>query len=254
MAAPEPATTASATNPAAPRGAPLLEVAGLRANYGPRPVLFDVSLGVAAGEIVAIFGHNGAGKTTTLSAIFGRVKPTGGSVSFEGKEITGTSAIENVRRGMTLIPAERFVFADLTVQDNLHLGAQRERSRKAIDERLEQVYGLFPILSERSSQLAGTMSGGQQRMLSIGIALMTGPRLLLLDEPSLGLSPALVGQMMKVIGQLAHERGLGVLIVEQNVPQTLGVVDRACFLRSGRIILQETAEALRKRENYWDLF
>jgi branched-chain amino acid transport system ATP-binding protein len=217
-------------------------------------VLFDVSLTVSPGEIVAIFGHNGAGKTTTLSSIFGRVKPTAGSVNFDGTNITGRPGIENVRRGMTLIPAEHFVFADLSVKDNLQLGAQRERSRPAIDQRQQQVYDLFPILAERSSQLAGTMSGGQQRMLSIGIALMTGPRLLLLDEPSLGLSPALVEQMMKVIGQLAHERELAVLLVEQNVPQTLGVVDRACFLRSGRIILEQSAEELRKRENYWDLF
>lgn len=253
MAAPEPATAGTATS-GPPARRPLLEVSGLQARYGPRPVLFDVSLTVSPGEIVAIFGHNGAGKTTTLSSIFGRVKPTAGSVNFDGTNITGRPGIENVRRGMTLIPAEHFVFADLSVKDNLQLGAQRERSRPAIDQRQQQVYDLFPILAERSSQLAGTMSGGQQRMLSIGIALMTGPRLLLLDEPSLGLSPALVEQMMKVIGQLAHERELAVLLVEQNVPQTLGVVDRACFLRSGRIILEQSAEELRKRENYWDLF
>ncbi len=252
MAAPEPTTTTQANS--GPPRPPLLKLAGLKASYGHRPVLFDVSLEVAAGEIVAIFGHNGAGKTTTLSSVFGRVKPAGGSVTFDGQNITGASGINNVRRGMTLIPAEHVVFADLNVQDNLRLGAQRERSRKAIDERLAQVHDLFPILSERSSQVAGTMSGGQQRMLSIGIALMTGPRLLLLDEPSLGLSPALVEQMMKAIGELTHERDLAVLLVEQNVPQTLGVVDRACFLRSGRIILEATAEELRKRENYWDLF
>lgn len=247
-------SAATSVNSGRPPRPALLEVSDIKASYGQRPVLFDISLNVAPGEIVALFGHNGAGKTTTLSAIFGRVKPIAGSVVFDGKNITGRSGIENVRRGMTLIPAEHFVFADLSVHDNLQLGAHRERSRKSIDERLEQVYQLFPILSERSSQIAGTLSGGQQRMLSIGIALMTGPRLLLLDEPSLGLSPTLVQQMMKAIGQLAHEQQLAVLLVEQNVVQTLGVVDRACFLRSGRVILEQSAEELRKRENYWDLF
>jgi branched-chain amino acid transport system ATP-binding protein len=235
-------------------GKPLLQVEGLKASYGRRPVLFDVSLSVAPGQIVAIFGHNGAGKTTTLNTVFGRVKPTGGKVIFDGQDITGQSGIQSVRQGMTLIPAERFTFADLTVLDNLRLGAQAERSRSTIDTRIKQVYELFPILEERSSQLAGTMSGGQQRMLSIGIALMTGPRLLLLDEPSLGLSPALVEQMMTTIGVLAREQSLSVVMVEQNVVQTLGVVDDAFFLRSGRIILEESAEALRKRDHYWDLF
>jgi branched-chain amino acid transport system ATP-binding protein len=232
----------------------LLEVELLKAGYGRRPVLFDVSLRIAPGEIVAMFGHNGAGKTTALGAIFGRVRPTGGRISFDGADVTGTAGIGMVRRGMTLIPAERFVFADLTVLDNLRLGADRERSRAAISERLEQVYELFPILAERGRQLAGTMSGGQQRMLSIGIALMTGPKLLLLDEPSLGLSPAFVQQLMEVIGNLARERSLSVLLVEQNVAQTLGVVDRAYFMRSGRIILEERAEELQGRDSYWDLF
>ena len=239
------------TPPASP---PLLDVSVLKAGYGRRPVLFDVAMHVGVGEIVALFGHNGAGKTTTLNAIFGRCKPTGGTVTFAGDEITRARGIANVHRGMTLIPAEHFVFGDLTVLDNLRLGAYGERSKSAIDERIKQVYELFPILAEREKQLAGTMSGGQQRMLSIGIALMTGPQLLLLDEPSLGLSPALVQQMMEVIKRLAREQSLSVLMVEQNVVQTLGVVDRAYFMRSGRIILEAGAEELRGRESYWDLF
>src|ERR1035437_8555333 len=217
----------------------LLEVTGLKANYGRRPVLFDVSLRVAPGEIVAIFGHNGAGKTTTLNAIFGRVRPVGGTVVFDGRDITSASGIDSVHAGVTLIPAERFVFAELTVRDNLRLGAHRERSGAIVGGRIAEVYDIFPPLSECTEQLAGTLSGGQQRMLSIGIALMTRPRLLLLDEPSLGLSPALVEQMMKVIGRLASEQALSVLLVEQNVVQTLGVVDRAYFIRSGRIILEQ---------------
>lgn len=259
MAAADQGPDATPAPPAVPEGATatsevMLEVSGIECSHGRRPVLFDVDLTVKRGEIVAMFGHNGAGKTTTLNSIFGRVKPAKGTVTFEGTDITGKSAIDNVKRGMTLIPAERFVFADLTVLDNLRLGAYRESSRSVIEQRISDVYEIFPILEERSSQLAGTFSGGQQRMLSIGIALMTGPRLLLLDEPSLGLSPALVQQMMEVISRLAREQSLSVLLVEQNVVQTLGVVDRAYFMRSGRIILEENAEALRGRESYWDLF
>lgn len=233
---------------------PLLEVSGLRVNYGRRPVLFDLNLTVAPGEIVAMFGHNGAGKTTTLNAIFGRVKPAGGTIRLHGHDTAAWSGVAHVKAGITLIPAERFVFADLTVIDNLRLGAYHQSDRAIIDTRLEQVYATFPILKERAGQQAGTFSGGQQRMLSIGIAMMTGPRLLLLDEPSLGLSPNLVEQMMKVIRQLATEQSLSVLLVEQNVAQTLGVVDRAYFVRSGRVILEEPAENLRERDSYWDLF
>jgi branched-chain amino acid transport system ATP-binding protein len=232
----------------------LLDVKGLSVSYGRRPVLYDIDLQIAPGEVVAMFGHNGAGKTSLLNTIFGRVKPSSGSVTFDGREITSLRAIDNVRDGMTLIPAERFVFADLTVLDNLKLGAYGQTSSETIAKRLDQIYEVFPILAETKGQLAGTMSGGQQRMLSIGIALATEPRLLLLDEPSLGLSPALVDQMMQTIGRLAREESLSVLLVEQNVLRTLPVVDRACFLRSGRIILNESAEELGKRESYWELF
>jgi branched-chain amino acid transport system ATP-binding protein len=232
----------------------LLDVKGLSASYGRRPVLYDIDLQIAPGEVVAMFGHNGAGKTSLLNTIFGRVKPSSGTVTFDGREITSLRAIDNVRHGMTLIPAERFVFADLTVLDNLKLGAFGQTSPETIAKRLDQIYEVFPILAETKAQLAGTMSGGQQRMLSIGIALATEPRLLLLDEPSLGLSPTLVDQMMETIARLAREESLSVLLVEQNVLRTLPVVDRAYFLRSGRIILNESAEELRKRESYWELF
>jgi branched-chain amino acid transport system ATP-binding protein len=247
---PEP--VAGSTNGAAADPGVLLEVNGLQAGYGRRPVLFEVDLHIGVGEIVAMFGHNGAGKTTTLNSIFGRIRSSAGTIHFGGEDITHDKGIVNVRRGMTLIPAEQFVFGDLTVLDNLKLGAFGNAAE--MDERMVQVYELFPILEERTKQLAGTMSGGQQRMLSIGIALMTGPKLLLLDEPSLGLSPALVQQMMAAIGKPAHEQQLSVLMVEQNVVQTLGVVDRAYFMRGGRIILEEPAEQLKARESYWDLF
>ena len=231
-----------------------LEVSELRAGYGKRPVTFSVDLAVGQGEVVALFGHNGAGKTTTLKAIFGTVQPMAGKVRFGGADITGAACAGNVKRGLTLIPAENFVFAELSVLDNLRLGAHLEPSSDVVARRLARAYEIFPILEERGDQLAGTMSGGQQRMLSIAIALMSGPRLLLLDEPSLGLSPALVKQMMSVIGTLARDEGLSVLLVEQNVAQTLPVVDRAYFMRSGRMILEESSAELRKRSNFWDLF
>jgi branched-chain amino acid transport system ATP-binding protein len=232
----------------------LLEVSALQAGHGRHQVVHGIDLRVGAGEVVALFGHNGAGKTTTLDTIFGMLKPMGGRVRFAGEEITGAACASNVRRGVTLIPAENFVFADLTVLDNLRLGAQLRSDSEAVRERLDYVYEVFPILRERGAQLAGTMSGAQQRTLSIGIALMSGPRLLLLDEPSLGLSPALVQQMMAVIGRLAREQSLSVLLIEQNVAQTLPVVDRAYFMRSGRILLEERSETLRTRESFWDLF
>ena len=250
MAAPE-ASAAAATAVGSPL---ILRVEGLQASHGRRPVLFDVSLSVAKGEIVALFGHNGAGKTTTLCSIFGMKKPSRGRIKFQGVEMTGSSSAQNVRRGVTYIPAQEFVFGELSVIDNLKLGTTKSASDRPIGERLDLVFEHFPILAERRSQLAGTLSGGQQRMLSIGIALMAEPTLLLLDEPSLGLSPALVEEMMTVIQRLAHERSLSVLMVEQNVVRTLPAVDRAYFMRSGRMILAETSEELRKRDSFWELF
>jgi branched-chain amino acid transport system ATP-binding protein len=232
----------------------LLDVSSLGASYGRRQVLFDVSLHVGVGEIVAMFGHNGAGKTTLLNSIFGLVRPASGTVEYRGEEITGAACARNVRNGMAYIAAENFVFGELSVLDNLRLGAHLESSRSAVQERLGRVYEIFPILEERSSQTSSTLSGGQQRMLSMGMALMSGPSLLLVDEPSLGLSPALVDQVMEAIGRLAREHSLSVLLVEQNVVRTLPVVERAYFVRSGRVILEESAEELGKRESYWELF
>ena len=233
---------------------PLLQVSGLRAGYGGRVVLHGVDVRVAPGEVVGMLGHNGAGKTTLLKAILGAVSPAAGEVEFDGASIAKASPVKNARRGIVMIPAEHFVFADLTVSENLLLAGSNSRSKSRVEQRLDRVHDIFPILRERVSQRAGTLSGGQQRMLGIGIALMAEPRLLLLDEPSLGLAPTLVQQMMAVIGRLAREEGLSVLLVEQNVKQTLEVVDRAYFMRSGRIIHDESVEALRERTSYWDLF
>jgi branched-chain amino acid transport system ATP-binding protein len=155
---------------------------------------------------------------------------------------------------MALIPSERFVFADLTVRDNLLLGGAVERDVDRRHRRLKLVYDLFPILSERSDQLAGTMSGGQQRMVSLGLALMTGPKLLMLDEPSLGLAPVIVHEIFDLVRKLADREGLSVLLLEQNVGAALRILDRVYVMRSGRVILEETVEQMRERDSYWDLF
>jgi branched-chain amino acid transport system ATP-binding protein len=232
----------------------LLEVAGLRAGYGGRPVVYGVDLAVGPGEIVAVLGHNGAGKTTTLKAIFGFLEPMAGSVSFRGSDVTGLPAVEHAKRGMTFVPAERFVFQDLSVRDNLLLAAMQEPSAERRIEHERRVDDLFPVLSPRRRQLAGTMSGGEQRMLSIGMALMAGPRLMLLDEPSLGLSPLYVETIMDAIRVVANELRVGVVMLEQNVGQALRVADRAYVIRSGETIAHETAQDLRAREHLWDLF
>jgi branched-chain amino acid transport system ATP-binding protein len=238
----------------APERTPLLDVRGLFGGYGRKQVVFDVNVHVDEGEIVTVIGHNGAGKTTTLKTIFGMLPAQRGNVVYRDEEITRRSCRHNVLAGMSLIPSERFVFGDLSVVDNLRLGALHEKSTAARDERLEQVYSLFPILGQRSGQRARTLSGGEQRMLSLGVAIMSGPRLLLLDEPSLGLAPSLVQMIFDTIRRLATDEGLSVLLLEQNVGQALRITDRVYVMRSGRIILEETADQMRGRDQYWDLF
>ena len=184
----------------------------LQAGYGRKQVVFDVDLTVGSGEIVALLGHNGAGKTTTLKTIFGMLPALGGRVIYRDEDATRAGCRRNVIRGMAMIPAERFVFADLTVRENMLLGANHERSAALRDARLAQIATVFPILEERAAQRAGTMSGGQQRMLSLGIALMSGPRLLLLDEPSLGLAPALVTTLFDAIAGLARSLRFGCVV------------------------------------------
>jgi branched-chain amino acid transport system ATP-binding protein len=199
----------------------LLKVVDLRAGYGGRPVVYGVDLEVWPGEIVAVLGHNGAGKTTTLKALFGFIEPMSGSVSLQGADVTGLPAVEHARRGMTFVPAERLVFQDLSVRDNLLLAAMQEPSVERRAEHQARVDALFPVLAERRAQRAGTMSGGEQRMLSIGMALMAAPRLMLLDEPSLGLSPLYVETIMNAIRTVADELRIGVVMLEQNVAQAL---------------------------------
>jgi len=235
-------------------GAPVLVIEKLRTGYGRKQVVFDVDIHVNEGEVVGILGHNGSGKSTTIKAVLGILPAQAGRITFQGRDVTKAGSRSNVKAGMALIPSERFVFSDLSVIDNLLLGGANEPDGDKRAKRLEMVYSLLPILKERAEQLAGTMSGGQQRMVSLGLALMSSPKLLMLDEPSLGLAPAVVEQIFSRVRQLADSEGLSVLLLEQNVGQALRIVDRVYVMRSGRVLLEETVEQMRARDSYWDLF
>lgn len=232
----------------------ILEARQLDSGYQRRQVLYDVSLTVGVGEVVAVLGHNGAGKTTLLKTLIGFIPLLGGSVWFDGKDRTGESYTAKVRAGMSYTSAEAPVFRDLTVRDNLELGGFTAPDGQERTGRMRQVFRLFPILDERQRQRAGTLSGGQQRMLSLGMAIMARPKLMLLDEPSLGLSPAIVQSILQQIRQFALEDGMSVLLVEQNVRAALRIADRAYFMRTGDIILEEDSGTALARGSWWDLF
>ena len=240
---------------AGPPPDPLLSVAGVTAGYGKKRVLDHIGLSVVPGEAIALLGHNGAGKTTLLQAVFGLQPLWQGEMFFAGRSLGPRhSAPAAVALGMAMIPAERFVFPDLTVLENLRLGARGLNAAESA-RRIEAAYADYPVLHERADQLAGSMSGGEQRMVSLAMALLRRPSLLLLDEPSLGLSPAIAERMMRRVRGLLTQ-GVSVVLVEQNIPAALGVASRIYVLRSGRIILEEsaTAFAARGRENWWSLF
>lgn len=224
----------------------MLKVLNLEAGYGPLRVLKGISLHVSPGEAVAVIGANGAGKTTLLKTIAGVLKARSGEVVFDKRPIHNESAEKVVERGCSLVPEGRHVFGTMTVKENLLLGAYCRRRRdngQSIEESLEQVYDLFGILKERGNQLAGTLSGGQQQMLAIGRALMSRPRLLMMDEPSLGVAPLGVKDIYETIANLKRN-GLTILLVEQNARAALAVADRGYVIETGQIVLQETARQL----------
>lgn len=221
----------------------LLDVDGLEVRYGPVLAVEGVSLQVRAGEVVALLGANGAGKSSLLNAVAGLVPATAGAVTFDGERVERRPAESLVARGIALSPEGRRVFPKLSVEQNLRLGAAIVRDGRQRTETREYVLGLFPILGQRLGQMAGTLSGGQQQMLAIGRALMSRPRLLLLDEPSLGLAPIIVGQIFDLIARLRDE-GVTVLLVEQNVRRSLEIADRAYVLAHGRVESSGDAGAL----------
>jgi len=225
----------------------MLQVQRLSADYGSFRALFEVSLEVAAGETVAVIGPNGAGKTTLMRVISGLLPPQAGELVFEGKPLRALKAHDIVASGIAHVPENRRLFPRLTVEENLRMGAFLPAARAEFDQRREWVYELFPRLLERRHQLAGTMSGGEQQMCAIARALMSKPRLLLLDEPSAGLAPLVVQQVFDLVRRIAGE-GFTVLIVEQNVQQVLDLVDRAYLLEAGRIALSGTASELKRSD------
>ena len=222
----------------------MLTLRNVDIHYGRVHAVRRVSLHVAPGEIVALIGANGAGKTTLLSAISGLLRVSGGEVTFDGRSIAGEKPERIVRLGLSHVPERRLVFGPMSVEDNLLLGAySRFRRREALADR-DAVYDMFPVLAERRGQQAAALSGGEQQMLAIGRALMARPRCLLLDEPGMGLAPQVCREIFRHVGELRRERGLTVLLVEQNAKSALAVADRGYVLETGRILLSGTSEEL----------
>jgi branched-chain amino acid transport system ATP-binding protein len=223
----------------------MLEINDIRVQYGSITALRDLSLRVNEGELVALLGANGAGKTTTLSAVAGVLKLTSGDITFQNESIAGWSPERIIRQGIATVPEGRDIFPSLSVEENLRLGAYIRHNRAEFRRDLEEMITLFPILGERLGQSGGTLSGGEQQQLAIARALMSHPKLLMLDEPSLGLAPALVDQIFELIVKL-HDGGVTILLVEQNVDRTLNIIDRAYLLRTGEVAVAGTASEIRE--------
>jgi branched-chain amino acid transport system ATP-binding protein len=226
----------------------MLEVESLDVYYGAVHALKGVTLRAEAGEIVTLIGANGAGKTTLLRTISGLIRPRGGAIRFEGRDLTRTPPHEIVGLGISQAPEGRMVFANLSVEDNLELGAYRRKDRQQIRADFDEAYALFPRLKERRRQTAGTLSGGEQQMLAIARALMSRPRLLLLDEPSLGIAPILVREIIRTIREI-NQRGVTVLLVEQNAHLALTIARRGYVLETGRVQLEDEAGRLLQNED-----
>ena len=226
----------------------LLEAEELQAQYGWTKVLHGVRFSVEAGGITTILGANGAGKTTTLRAVCGMVR-TGGRIHFDGRRIDGKATEDIVRLGIAHAPEGRGTFVNLTVEENLRLGAYSRRDAGRPSQELQRVYGYFPILADRRRQIAGTLSGGEQQMLAVARALMSRPRLLLLDEPSLGLAPLVVREIFRIVRTINQQEGVSVLLVEQNASLALDLADHAYLLETGRVVMGGPAEALRRDDS-----
>ena len=221
----------------------MLKVENLRVQYGMIEAIKGISFEVGDGEIVTLIGANGAGKTTTMHAISGLVKPASGSITLNGTELTKIPSHKIVEMGLAQVPEGRRVFAQQTVEENLSLGAYARKDKDGIAKDLEEVFSLFPRLKERRTQLAGTLSGGEQQMLAMGRALMAKPSIVLMDEPSMGLSPLLVSEIFNIIQEI-NSKGTTVLLVEQNAKRALAIADRAYVLETGKITLSGTGEEL----------
>ena len=227
--------------------AALLRLSGINTYYGPIHILQDVNLEIAPGELVCLLGGNASGKSTTLKTILGIVRPRTGTVEFAGEPVTGWPTAHRIKRGIAIVPENRRLFGPMTVFENLEMGAYL-RPKADLKEEFERVYTLFPLLYERRSQLAGTLSGGEQQMVAMGRALMSRPKLLLMDEPSMGLAPILVERSFEIIKEV-HEAGVAMLVVEQNANVSLSIADRGYVLSTGRVVLEgKAADLLRNEE------
>ena len=230
-------------------GAPdLLRLTNIDTYYGEIHILENLNLNVREGELVSLLGGNASGKSTTLKTILGLVQPRNGSVEFRGEEVTGRNTSYRIRQGMAIVPENRRLFGPMTVLENLEMGAYLIRDTKGRKEDFDRVYTLFPLLHERRSQLAGTLSGGEQQMVAMGRALMARPKLLLMDEPSMGLAPILVDRSFEIIQQV-HQSGVAMLVVEQNANMALSIADRGYVLSTGRLVLQGPANELLQHED-----
>ncbi|MEL7566013.1 MAG: ABC transporter ATP-binding protein [Dehalobacterium sp.] len=226
----------------------MLKVENINAYYGSIHALKGISIEVNQGEIVTLIGANGAGKTSILKSISGLLVPKSGTISFEGKDITGIAAQAIVKMGLCQVPEGRRIFANMSVLENLELGAFLDHDKAAVKKRMENVFQRFPRLAERKNQSSGTLSGGEQQMLAMGRALMSKPKLLLLDEPSMGLAPILVQEIFSIIKEI-NEQGTTILVVEQNAHQALSIAQKAYVLETGRIVLSGTAEEVAASED-----
>ena len=222
---------------------PLLEFRGINTHYGAVHILKDVDLSIFAGELVCLLGGNASWKSTTLKTLLGMVTPTTGDVVLDGEIVTHRSTSYRVERGVTMVPENRRLFKRLSVRENLELGAYLRTDRDGIANDLERVFEMFPRVKERLNQKSGTLSGGEQQMVAVGRALMSNPRILLMDEPSMGLAPALVQTNFELIQQI-HEEGVAIFIVEQNANMALSIADRGWVLQTGKVVLDDSAEAL----------